>query len=228
LRGQEAERLAAAQQANREAEAAKSAATSAAQAVSRCRGDLERLRGELRGGMAAALGDPRVGEEDYNNRVTAVQKAEDKRRSRLGKAHAMQTLFGSYREMVVGGHDCPLCRRGFSEEERRACVEYIDQDMRDLPSSIADCQSSLAQLQRQLDALRGLQPTWVRLGDLAGRLPGLEREAQAARQAEEEAAERAEASQADYAEVQERVRELGRLHAEVVWPLDRLGAEVEG
>lgn len=38
----------------------------------------------------------------------------------------------------------------------------------------------------------------------------------------------AEAAQIDYAEVQERVREAGRLQPDLMWALDRLVAEVEG
>lgn len=63
-------------------------------------------------------------------RIPPTTQAEDKRRNRLGKANAMQTLFVSYRDMVKGGHDCPVCHRGFTEPERKACLDHIEQDMR--------------------------------------------------------------------------------------------------
>ncbi|GLC38034.1 DNA repair protein rad50 [Pleodorina starrii] len=235
LRTQEAEQLRVSQEAHRVAEAAKNTLAIRRSEATRCGEDLERLRRELRQGVAAALGQrqqqqqeaAQVDEEEYSNQIAAVVKLEDKRRNKLGKANAVQTMFGEYKARVGAGECCPLCRRDFNDGERRVCLDWIEMALEEVPSSIEKSLSELQALQRQLEALRGLQPTWVRLCDLKARLPQLrEAEGQLEGQAEE-LENKAMSLQMDYVEVQGRLRELSRLSSEVVWHIDRMAGEAE-
>ncbi|GLI69195.1 hypothetical protein VaNZ11_013765 [Volvox africanus] len=227
LRAEEAEQLRTSQEAHRAAEAARTSLRTRTSELAVCRQDMERLRAELRYVVANALGEAVVNEDEYNNRVAAVQKAEDMSRSRLGRGRATQILISNYKETVAKGNPCPVCDRDFTEVERRKCLEHIEHDIQALPASIRECETALKQVQRQLDALRALQPTYVRYNDLKAKLPELEQLEGQLREQSDELSEKAEVAQMDYAEVHERVKELTRLNGEVVWHIDRLAGEAE-
>ncbi|GIL73373.1 hypothetical protein Vretifemale_3415, partial [Volvox reticuliferus] len=227
LRADEAQQLKISQKAHQMAEAARTSLQARSSELALCRQDMERLRAELRYGVANALGEVAVNEEEYNNKVAAVQRAEDMSRSRLGRGRATQMLFANYKETVEKGYPCPVCNRSFTEPERRACLDHLEHDIRSLPDSIKECETALQQVQRQLDGLRALQPTYVRYNDLKAKLPGLEQSGRQLLEQADDLSEKAELAQIEYAEVHERVKELTRLSGEVVWHIDRLAGEAE-